>query len=157
GGGSGARGGGGPPRGSGGRRGGGLGGSDAPRSRFVTVFKARVRPPPVSVETRRYARVLLNAERPADGTARSVHRFRRATEPWALDALAFAGAPELAATVEAARALDFDEPLVRGDELGLPPGPEVGRILEQTAEERAVGTITTREEALELARRETAR
>jgi hypothetical protein len=42
---------------------------------------------------------------------------------------------------------------VRGDELGLPPGPEIGRILAAIDEERAVGTISTREEALALARR----
>ena len=42
---------------------------------------------------------------------------------------------------------------MRGDELGRPPGPEVGRLLEQIAEERAAGTITTKEEALEFARR----
>jgi tRNA nucleotidyltransferase/poly(A) polymerase len=130
---------------------------DSPRYRLVTVFKDGVRRFPVSAETRRYARVLLRAERPADGTARSVHRFRRATEPWALDVLAFVGAAELGPTVEDARAADFDEPLVRGDELGLPPGPEIGRLLEQIAEERAVGTISTREEALEFARREQTR
>ena len=44
------------------------------------------------------------------------------------------------------------EPLVRGDELGLPPGPEIGRILAVIDEERATGTISTREEALALAR-----
>ncbi len=54
----------------------------------------------------------------------------------------------------AARAAEPSEPLVRGDELGVPPGPEVGRLLELIAEERAVGTIHTRDEALELARRE---
>src|SRR5262249_28569561 len=124
---------------------------DSPRYRLVTVFKERVRSLPVSAETRRYARVLLNAERPADRTPRTIYRFPRATEPWTRDALAFVGASELAREVEAARGDDFDEPLVRGDELGLPPGPEVGRLLEQIAEERAVGTITTREEALELA------
>ena len=45
------------------------------------------------------------------------------------------------------------EPLLRGDELGIEPGPEVGRLLELIAEERAAGTISTREEALELVRR----
>ena len=34
--------------------------------------------------------------------------------------------------------------------LGVEPGPEVGRLLELVAEERAVGTIATRDEALEL-------
>jgi hypothetical protein len=42
---------------------------------------------------------------------------------------------------------------VRGDELGLPPGPLIGAILREIEEERAAGTVTTREEALELARR----
>jgi hypothetical protein len=46
------------------------------------------------------------------------------------------------------------DPLLRGDELPVPPGPEVGRLLERIAEERAAGTITTREEALEFVRRE---
>jgi hypothetical protein len=36
------------------------------------------------------------------------------------------------------------------------PGPEIGRLLELIAEERAAGTISTREEALELVRRATA-
>jgi hypothetical protein len=34
------------------------------------------------------------------------------------------------------------------------PGPEVGRLLELVAEERAAGTIATREEALALVRNE---
>jgi hypothetical protein len=127
---------------------------DSPRYRLVAVFKDEIRRLPVSGETRRYARKLLAAERPADGTARAIHRFRRATEPWAVEALAFVGASELIPAVRSAREGDFDEPLLRGDELGLPPGPEVGRLLEQIAEERAVGTISTREEALELVRRE---
>jgi hypothetical protein len=36
----------------------------------------------------------------------------------------------------------------------LPPGPEIGRLLELVEEERAAGAIRTREEALELVRRE---
>jgi hypothetical protein len=40
---------------------------------------------------------------------------------------------------------------VRGDELGLPPGPAIGRILARIDEERAAGTISTREQALALA------
>ena len=54
--------------------------------------------------------------------------------------------------MEAARRADPTAPLVRGDELGIEPGPEIGRILDAIDEERAAGTITTREEALELAR-----
>jgi poly(A) polymerase-like protein len=127
---------------------------DSPRFRLVAAFGAGVQRLPVPVETRRYARALLAAERPEDGSRRSLHRFRRRTEPWALDALAFVGAPELAPGVEDARAADPDEPLLRGDELGLEPGPEVGRMLERIAEERAAGTVSTREDALKLVRRE---
>ena len=89
---------------------------------------------------------------PTRGTARALHRFRRATEPWSLEALAFLGAEDLRGAVEEARRADPGEPLVRGDELGLPPGPEIGRILALIDEERAAGTISTREEALALAR-----
>jgi tRNA nucleotidyltransferase/poly(A) polymerase len=129
---------------------------DRPAFRLVAVFGDALRRFPVSNETKRYAQKLLRAERPADGSPRSIHRFRRATEPWATDALAFAGAPELTDAVLEAREHDPAEPLVRGDELGLPPGPEIGRLLELIEEERAAGTISTREEALELARREAA-
>ena len=125
---------------------------DAPGYRLVAALGENLRRLPVSNELRRYAGALLRAERPADD-ARSIHRFRRATEPWALDALAFLGAGELAGAVEEARRDDPAEPLVRGDELGLPPGPEIGRLLDEIAEERAAGTIATKEEALDYARR----
>ena len=95
---------------------------------------------------------LLRAEAPADGSPRAIHRFRRATEPWALEALAYLGADEHADAVRDSRAHEPAEPLLRGDELGIEPGPEVGRLLELVAEERAAGTISTREEALELVR-----
>jgi hypothetical protein len=95
--------------------------------------------------------------RPPDGSARAIHRFRRQTEPWALTALAYLGATDLYEAVRAARAAEPSEPLLRGDdllELGMPPGPELGRLLELVAEERAAGTVATREEALELVRSE---
>ena len=125
---------------------------DDPEFRLVAVFGERIRHLPISNELGRYASVLLRAEPPADAGPRAIHRFRRETEPWALDALAFVGSWELSGVVEAARAADPPEPLVRGDELGLEPGPEIGRILAAIAEERAAGTISTREEALALAR-----
>lgn len=126
---------------------------DRPAFRLVAVFGNALRRFPVSNETKRYAQKLLGAEPPADATARSIHRFRRATEPWALDALVFVGRPELDGDVRAARERDPAEPLLRGDELGIPPGPEIGRLLEVIAEERAAGTISSREDALELVRR----
>ena len=109
---------------------------------------------PVSNELRRLARAVLRARPPADSSSREIHRFRRRTEPWALDALAYLDRPELAEAVVRARAAEPSEPLLRGDELGVAPGPEVGRLLELVAEERAAGTIATQQEALELVRRE---
>lgn len=109
---------------------------------------------PVSNETRRFARRLLSAAAPEDGSPRAIHRFRRSTEPWALEALTFLGLPELEPAVEASRAADPPRPLLRGDELGVPAGPEVGRLLARIAEELAAGTIETREDALALVRKE---
>jgi len=126
---------------------------DSPDFRLAVVFGAELRRYPISNERKRFLRALLRAERPPDRSARAIHRFRRAAEPWALEALAFVGASELAPEVEAARAADPDEPLLRGDELGLPPGPEIGRLLAAVEEERAAGLLSTREEALEFVRR----
>jgi tRNA nucleotidyltransferase/poly(A) polymerase len=125
---------------------------DDPYYRLVVVFRENLSRLPISNELKRYAAALLRARRPEDPAPRSIHRFRRVTEPWALDALAFVDASELVGAVEAARRDDPKTPLVRGDELGLEPGPAIGRILGVIDEERAAGTISTREEALELAR-----
>jgi hypothetical protein len=125
---------------------------DDPDFRLVAVFRDRLTGFPISNELRRYATTLLRARPPDDPSPRAIHRFRRVTEPWALDALAFVGSPELSGVVEAARLADPAEPLVRGDELGIPPGPEIGRILAVIDEERAAGTISTRDDALALAR-----
>jgi Poly A polymerase head domain len=133
--------------------------ADTPGFILVAVFGEELERFPVSNDLRKLARTLLTAERPPDDSPRAIHRFRRRTEPWALSALAFLGATDLYDAVRAARAADPPEPLLRGDDLldlGLEPGPEVGRLLELVAEERAVGAISTREEALELVRRERA-
>jgi hypothetical protein len=131
--------------------------ADTPGFVLVVVFGDRLRQFPISNELRRLAATLLAAERPAHDSPREIHRFRRRTEPWALSALAFLGATDLYDAVRAARAADHPEPLLRGGDvlaLGVKPGPEVGRLLELVAEERAVGTIATRDEALDLVRRE---
>jgi hypothetical protein len=128
---------------------------DSPEFRLVWFLRDAVARLPLSNELRRLARVALHARCPCDDAPRQIHRFRRATEPWALEALAIQGCdPALAAAVERARRDAPGEPLLRGDELGLPQGPEVGRLLRRIEEERAAGTISTREEALELVRRE---
>ncbi len=127
----------------------------SPELLLVAVFGSSLERLPISNELRRYARTLLRAALPPEHSPRAVHRFRQGTEPWALDAVKLlGGGPELSAAVERARAADPAEPLVRGDELGLPPGPQIGRLLGRIDEERAAGTISTREEALELARKE---
>lgn len=127
----------------------------SPQMRLVAVFEERLGRLPISNELGRYARALLRAKPPEELSPRTVFRFRRETEPWATEAARFAhGGEELERAIEEARAADPGEPLLRGDELGLAPGPEIGRLLALVEEERAAGTISTREEALELVRRE---
>ncbi len=126
--------------------------ADSPRLRLVTVFGESLRRLPISGELDRYRGKLLAAKVPADDSPRQIHRFRRATEPWAIDALAYLGAGKYAEDVRIARETEPDEPLLRGDELGIPPGPLVGELLDSIAEERAAGTVSTREQALELVR-----
>lgn len=121
---------------------------------LVAVFGESLERLPISNEVRRLARTVRAAELPPDLSPRQVHRFRRATEPFALEAAALLdGRPELLEEIAAARRRHPSEPLLRGDELGLAPGPEIGRLLELVEEERAAGTISTRDEALELVRR----
>ena len=124
---------------------------------LVAVLGRELERLPISNELRRLERTLLSARPPSDLSPRQVHRFRRATEPFALEAARFVGGGgALRKAILLARAEEPKEPLVRGDELGLPPGPEIGRLLGLIEEERAAGAITTREEALELARRQAA-
>jgi Poly A polymerase head domain len=121
---------------------------------LVVCLGDAVRRLPVSNDTKRFASTLLGAAAPADSSQRAIHRFRRATEPWALEVLAFLRAGEYADAVREAREREPAEPLLRGDELGLDPGPEIGRLLDRVEEERAAGTIATREEALAFIREE---
>jgi Poly A polymerase head domain len=130
---------------------------DSPGFLLVVVFGENLFRLPVSNELRRFAQTLLRAERPPADSPREIHRFRRRTEPWALSALAFLGATDLYEAVREARAADPPEPLLRGEDvlaLGVEPGPEVGRLLELVAEERAAGTITTLEQARALVQNE---
>ena len=80
----------------------------ARRSRLPA--RRRVRRAPRALPDLERAQALLGGAAPRappeDPSPRSIHRFRRDTEPWALDALAFVGAPELVGVVEAARRAD---------------------------------------------------
>jgi tRNA nucleotidyltransferase/poly(A) polymerase len=127
---------------------------DTPEYRLVSFLGDSVGVLPISRALRRYAIRLLRSAPPGDGSLRAIHRFRRATEPWAFEALALHGADEYADALRRARLEEPAEPLLRGDELGLPPGPRIGEALERIAEERAAGTIATTEEALELVQTE---
>ena len=118
--------------------------------------------------------------RPLD--RRAVHGYLKATEPVAADTLLLSVADRLATRgrkhdeasakhLEVVRellgpALDWHEhgapePLVRGDELArelrIEPGPELGRLLAEIAEAQFAGEVTTREEAISLAGRSSAR
>ncbi len=131
-----------------------VGAAEYPSYALVVVLGDAIHGLPASNETKRFASILARAEPPVDDSPRSIYRFRRATEPWALEALAYLGAGAFVDAVLTARASDPTEPLLRGDELGIEAGPEIGRLLDLVEEERAAGTIATREQALELVRRE---
>lgn len=113
--------------------------------------------------------------------ARRVHEYLRATEPVAADVTLLTVADRLSArgsgpfateeAIEAhlslarqmlSAALDWyrdgpPEPLLRGDELavelGIAPGPELGDLLAELEAAQYAGEVSTREEALERARR----
>jgi poly(A) polymerase len=112
-------------------------------------------------------------------TRRARYRFFRALGEEARDLLLLAladaaavrGEPPLSVWTESGGAIVRDlmrgadeeaalaavAPLVRGEDVmrtfGLPPGPEVGRLLERAREAQALGFVSTREEALEHLRR----
>jgi poly(A) polymerase len=130
----------------------------------------------VAALCRHHLRVgFLVHERPLD--RRVVWRYLEATGPHSAAATIFTVAdrlatrgrnsgPAIAAHLEVARellaaALEREAarrpaPLLRGDELarelGLQPGPGLGRLLAQLEEDRFAGAIATREEALRRAR-----
>jgi putative nucleotidyltransferase with HDIG domain len=108
-------------------------------------------------------------ERPLD--ARAIWRYLRATAPFSADVTAFTVADRLATRgrnaddaiaghLEVARTMLAADPpptpLLRGDELarelGVRPGPRLGEVLAQLAEDQYAGAISTRAEALARAR-----
>src|SRR3954471_21422841 len=69
--------------------------ADTPGYLLVVVFGENVERYPVSNEVKRLARTLLRAERPEDDSACAIHRFRRTTEPWAVNGPPFLGRGQL--------------------------------------------------------------
>ncbi len=106
--------------------------------------------------------------------ARAVHRYRVATDPWAIASVVVSLADrwstrgtrarqrwirrheQLAIEMTQALALPMPAPLLRGDTLaealGCEPGPVIGALLAQIAEEQAAGTISNEAEAIAFAR-----
>jgi hypothetical protein len=106
--------------------------------------------------------------------ARAVHRYRVATDPWAIASVVVSLADrwstrgirarqrwirrheQLAIEMTQALALPVAAPLLRGDTLaealGCEPGPVIGTLLAQIAEEQAAGTISNEAEAIAFAR-----
>jgi hypothetical protein len=108
---------------------------------------------------------------------RQVHRYLTTCDPVAVDVTLLSIADRLATRGRKAEAsiaahlevglpmldaaLDREaagepEPLVRGDVLGnaldIAPGPRIGELLAEIAEARYAGEVTTREDAIALAR-----
>ena len=94
---------------------------------------------PSSRPTSRRARSTASAARRSRGRT-TRHGSPAATRSWS------ARSPRRARTIRPSRSS-------AATSSGSPPGPEIGEWLERIAEERAAGTISTREEALELVRR----
>lgn len=134
----------------------------------------------VAAMVRAHLRPSQIAEAPGGVTGRAAYRFFRATGDAGVEVVLLALADHLAiwgpnlqpqrwarrrAAAHALLEYFFQRsrgavappPLVNGrdlmTELGLPEGPEVGRLLEAIREAQAAGEVTTREEALALARR----
>lgn len=106
--------------------------------------------------------------------ARAVHRYRVATEPWAIASVVVSLADrwstrgirarqrwirrheQLAIEMTQALTVPVPAPLIRGDALaeaiGCEPGPTIGVLLAQIAEEQAAGTIANEAEAIAFAR-----
>jgi poly(A) polymerase len=152
-------------------------GHDAAGARLARDVLARLR---TSQRLRDYVAALIDHHldlgflvhrRPLD--RRDTWRYLRATEPFSADVSAFTVAdrlatrgrnaePAIAAHLELARELiaaaaeETPDPLLRGDELvrelGARPGPRLGTVLAQLAEDQYAGEISTREQALARAR-----
>ena len=79
---------------------------------------------PITRELARMTRTLLNAVPPAGDDPRRIHRFRSATEPGHSTPLHYLGATASVDGGACGSRSDPGAPLLKGDELGVPPGPE---------------------------------
>jgi poly(A) polymerase len=131
----------------------------------------------VAALVRNHLRLGFLVHEPQPLSRRTVYRYLRMTSPVEADVTLLSVADRLATRGRSAeRAIDahlrlaagvlddalnsreqpLDAPLVRGDELarelGITPGPELGRLLEEVAEARYAGEVSDREEAISYAR-----
>ncbi len=131
----------------------------------------------VAALVRSHLRLGFLVHEPQPLSRRTVYRYLRETSPVQADVTLLSVADRLATRGRRAeRAIDahlrlaasvLDDalrwheepaatPLVRGDELarelGLAPGPELGRLLEELAEARYAGEVSSREQAISYAR-----
>ena len=103
-------------------------------------------------------RKLLAGEASERPVSASIHRFRRATEPWADEAARFAGGDaELERAIDEARGAIRPSRSSAATSWAYRRAPRSADWLERIDEERAAGTISTREEALDLVRQEAER
>ncbi|HEY2718222.1 MAG TPA: HD domain-containing protein [Solirubrobacteraceae bacterium] len=123
----------------------------------------------VAALVRHHLRLGFLVHEPQPLARRTVFSYLRATSPVEVDVTLLSIADRLATRGERAQeaidahlhvakgmlgdALGWHEhgpgrPLLRGDELGIEPGPRVGELLNELAEAQYVGEIATREQAL---------
>ena len=131
----------------------------------------------VAALVRHHLRLGFLVHEPQPLARRAVYRYLRETSPVQADVTLLSVADRLATRGRRAEqaidahlrlaagvlddALSWHEepvptPLVRGDELaqelGIAPGPELGRVLEEVAEARYAGEVASREQAVRYAR-----
>jgi poly(A) polymerase len=122
----------------------------------------------VAALVRNHLRLGFLVHEPQPLARRTVYTYLKACEPVGVDVTLLSVADRLAtrgdnaqpaieAHLRVARAMLKDalswreegpsQPLLRGDELAVPPGPRVGELLGELAEAQYAGEITTREQA----------
>ena len=104
--------------------------ADSAAIRLPRVFGKNLERFPLSNDQRRLLRTVLRAERPADDSARQIHRFRRATEPGPSRHWIPRRAGARARSSRRPAAASRPSRSCAATSSASRPGPEVGRLLE---------------------------